>query len=492
MKKKKGLSPFTTLFVIMIIVAIASWIIPGGEYKVDDQGQVLPNTYTVLEGNARQGIWELLNSPIKGLFDAIEVVTYVLMIGGFIGVVVKTEALNAYISHLVKQMKGKENLMIIILMILFSIGGTTFGMAEETIPFYAIVITVFLKAEFDTLTAVSIVLLGSGGGVLASTINPFATGIASAIAGVNLADGMLLRFIMLVCADIVTIGFTLIYANVIRKDIKKSLVYNDLEERKKEFLGTETKTVELEFTSKRKVVMVLFAITFILMITSIIPWASKFNITIFEDALKHIKAVPILGDIVGRTMYPFGDWYFNELSMFFLLMAIIIGKTYGFRENQIVGYFIEGAQHLVSVAFIIGFSRGIKILMDDAKMTATVLHFGEVCFKNMGESIFSVLTFLFYIPLSFLIPSTSGLATVSMPIMAPLGNIVGAGASTVITAYQSACGLVNLITPTSGVVMGALAIAKIGYSKWLKFTMPVVIILFVLSAVFVYISPFIK
>lgn len=443
---------YTILFAIIIFVAIMTWIVPAGEYnmKLDDvSGRNVPvaGTYHEIESNP-QGIGDVIVSPIKGFKDAIGVSLFVIIIGGFLGVVMKTGAIDASIASVTNSLKGKEKWMIPVLMILFGLGGTSFGMAEETIAFYPLMIPIFLVAGYDTITAVAVVMLGAGMGVLGSTVNPFATGIASGFAEISLGEGIFLRMLMLIIGEALAIIYVMRYAEKIKKDPTKSLTYNTRKEDYSYFMNHDSEEEKKfpEYTKKRKLIMRLFVLTFIIMIIGVIP---------FSDM--GIMFIPTLG------------WWFEELATLFLVASVIIGLVAGLKEKELVDSFVEGAKDLLSVALIVGVSRGITVVMQAGHIDATLLHLGEDTLAKLSSGVFAVVTYLFYIPLSFLIPSTSGLATLSMPIMAPLGDFAGIGRPLVITAYQSASGIVNLITPTSAVVMGGLAIGRVPYNKWIKF-----------------------
>ncbi|WP_066174845.1 YfcC family protein [Bacillus marinisedimentorum] len=485
MKRFKMPTAFSILFIIIAAVALLTWVVPAGQYEyVDPEADTMepvPGTYSGAEQNP-QGIWEVLYAPIKGFFDAQDIALFVIVIGGFIAVVMKTGAIDAGIGSVVKKLKGREHIMIPILMTLFALGGTTYGMAEETIAFYPLIIPVIIAAGYDTMTAVSIVLLGAGVGVLGSTVNPFATGIASGFAGISIGDGLLLRLLILVTSLIIAIIFVMRYAQKVKADPDESLVADMRETNREHFLSEEMEGDVLAFTGKRKAVLWVFGITFFLMILAVIPWAWKFNITLFEDINNAILGIPVIGSVIG-AIPPFGDWWFGELTLLFLFASIVVALIYRMNEEEFVGTFVEGAKDLLAVALIIGVSRGITVVMNDGGMTATVLHWGEETLASLGPVAFSTLTYLFYLPLSFLVPSTSGLATLSMPIMAPLGDFAGVDRNIVITAYQSASGVINIITPTSGVVMGALAIARIPYDRYLKHVWKLLIILSVVVIV---------
>ncbi|MCM3765797.1 YfcC family protein [Neobacillus niacini] len=481
MKKFKMPTAYTLLFLIIVVIAALTWVIPGGKYdtKVDKATETeipVSGTYQQLPSadQTPQGLWEVLNAPINGFFDAKDIALFVLVIGGFLGVVMKTGAIDAGVTRVIRKLKGREQWLIPILMTLFAIGGSTYGMAEETIAFYPILIPVLIAAGYDAMTAVTIIAIGAGVGCLGSTVNPFATGIASGFAGVSIGDGMLLRLIILVVTLIISILFVMRYAKKVKDDPSKSIIANMKEDNEKHFLNQ--KNEDIEFTGKRKAVLTVFGLTFVIMILGVIPWAYKFNITIFEDLVNALGKIPFIGKLLGG-MIPLGDWWFGELTMLFLTASIIIAFIYKMGEEDFTSTFINGARDLLGVAIIIGISRGITVVMDAGGMTATVLHWGEGMLDNIGSVMFTNLSYLFYLPLSFLVPSTSGLATLSMPIMAPLADFAGVGRDIMITAYQSASGIVNLITPTSAVIMGALAIARIPYSTYLKHVWKLVLVL---------------
>lgn len=478
MKKFKMPTAFTTLFIIIIIVAILTWIIPAGQYQYVDPNaaklQPIPGTYSLAQQNP-QGLWEVLNAPIKGFFDGSDIALFILIIGGFLAIVMKTGAIDAGIGNVVRKLQGREYIMIPILMIVFGLGGTTFGMSEETIAFYLLIIPVFIAAGYDVITAVAVIFLGSGIGCLGSTVNPFSTGIASGFAGISIGEGLILRVIILVIGEIIGIIYVMRYAKKVKKDPSKSLVYNMKEENEKHFLCDKKEEV-IELTGKRKVILWIFGLTFIIMVLGVIPWAYKFKITFFENMNNAIMGIPFIGKVVGHIV-PLGEWWFGEMTVLFLVSSIIIAMIYGIGEEEFIDTFVSGAKDLLSVALIIGVSRGITVVMNSGGMTATVLNWGEQSLKNVGAIGFINLSYLFYLPLSFLVPSTSGLATLSMPIMAPLADFVHVNRDIVITAYQTANGVMNLVTPTSGVLMGALAIARVPYEIYFKYIWKLLIIL---------------
>ncbi len=504
-KKKSSMSAYTILFIIIIVVAIFTWIVPPGQYVENDQGVMV---YQQMEQSNPQGIYNILSAPIAGFFDAIDIALFVLVIGGFIGIVMASGAMEAGIASILKRNKGKEQKLIPILMILFAIGGTTYGMAEETIAFYPLIIPIFIAAGYDVITAVMVIMLGAGVGVLGSTINPFAIGVASEAAGIGLGEGIMLRFVLWAVVVAMAIYLTMRYAKKVKENPETSVVADMREENYKHFVGDKNEDEIPEMTSRRKWILVLFALTFVVMILGVIPWAYKFDIMVFDNLYNKLAEFKILGfepntadaywdhyDALKTQSAALGDWWFGQMTVLFFIMSIVIGKVAKFSEGEIVEHFITGARDLLGVALIVGMSRGIKVVMEAGYMSDTILYYGSESLKKLGSVVFINLTYLFYIPLSFLVPSTSGLAGASIPIMGPMGELVfggsKAGASLVITAFSAASGVVNLITPTSGVVMGGLAIARVPYGKWFKHVLKFLVALVIVTMIILTIGVFI-
>ncbi len=457
MRKFKMPSAYTILLAIIVVVAILTWIVPAGQYDYVDptaaKKEPIPGTYHIVEANP-QGLKSIMMAPIVGFYDAVDVALFIITIGGFLGVVMKTGAIDAGIAGVTKSLKGKEKWMIPILMMLFGLGGTSFGMAEETIAFYPLLLPVFIAAGYDAMTAVGVILLGAGAGVLGSTVNPFATGIASGFAGISIGEGIFLRLLILVVSELTATLYVMRYAEKVKKNPEDSVVYDMKEDNEKHFLAHDESKGFPELTSKRKLILILFALTFIIMIFGVIP---------FSDI--NISFIPTLG------------WWFGELTTLFFVSSVVIGLVAGLGEKGLVDSFVDGSRDLLGVALIVGVSRGITIVMNAGNITDTVLNLGERTLAGTSSIAFAIMSYLFYLPMSFLIPSTSGLATLSMPIMAPLGDFAGVARHVVITAYQSASGIVNLITPTSAVVMGGLAFARVSYERWLKFVWKYLVVL---------------
>ncbi|EEI19455.1 YfcC family protein [Lentilactobacillus hilgardii] len=489
-KKFKMPSAYTILFLIIILVAILTWIIPAGQYSTDKAGNIIAHTYKAVASNP-QGIWDVFTAPIYGMIGndhtegAISISLFILVIGGFLGVVNQTKALDDGISSVVSKYKGKEKILIPLLMILFALGGSTYGMAEETIAFYPLLIPVMIGVGFDKMVAVAIVLVGSQVGCLASTVNPFATGVASQTLNISPGDGILSRIVLLIITVAISIFYVYRYASKIEKDPAQSIVFDQREDDLKRFALDHKDQSGAKMSGRQKAVLWLFGLTFLLMIIGLIPW-DQINAkwTFFASFTKWLQGIPVLGDLIGSNLVPFGSWYFTEITTLFFLMSVIIMFVFKMKESTFVDSFLNGMGEFLGVAIIVAVARGIQVIMNDGNITATVLHWGEMGLSNLGSVVFIILAYIFYIPMSFLIPSTSGLAAATMGIIGPMGKFAGVDPSLVVTAYQSASGWVNLITPTSGVVMGALAIANVNITVWWKFMFKLMIYLFLTSAIF--------
>jgi uncharacterized ion transporter superfamily protein YfcC len=479
--RKRGFSlpsAYTILFILIVIVAIATWLIPAGRYDYNEDGSPIPGTYHPVAATPARIVYDSITAPINGLygitgadgtisyynsgdlFGAIDVALFILVIGGFLGVTMQTGAIQAGIARVVTRLRGHEGRMIPILMVLFALGGTTYGMAEESLAFYLLIVTVMIAAGYDALTGAALILIGAGVGVLGSTINPFATGIASGFAGVTISEGLVSRVVILVIGTALGIWWVSRYARRVRADPAASLVAAEREANVAHFHADAPAGAASEVTTRQKVVLATFFLAFVAMIVGVVPWSD-----------------------LGITAIATRFWWFPEMTASFLLFAILIGFLGGMSESRFTGAFVDGARDLLGVALIIGIARGVTVIMNNGQITDTVLNWAEQVTAGFGGVAFANLVYAAFVPLSFLIPSSSGLATVAMPIMAPLASFANVDPSTVVTAYQAANGLVNLVTPTSAVVMGGLAIARVPYGTWIRFVVPLLVMLVVLTVI---------
>ncbi|NTU84253.1 MAG: YfcC family protein [Chloroflexales bacterium] len=466
-------SAYTILALLIIVVAGLTFFIPAGRYELDANGAPIPGSYQRVDPNP-QRLRDAVLAPIDGmygiqaedgsvdpyntgsLYGAIDVALFILIIGGFLGIAMKTGAIDAGIAALVERLGTKARWLIIALMGVFAAGGTSYGMAEESLAFYVLIISAIIALGYDALTGVAVLMLGAGIGVIGSTVNPFATGIASGFAGIPLGEGIAYRIIILVAGTALGVWWVLRYARRVREEPSRSLVANMKEENEQHFLHKEGGAAQPVLDSKRKRILGLFVLAFLIMIYSVIPWSDLG------------LPIPTLG------------WWFPELGALFLVFAIIIGLVARMGEIELIDNFIDGARDLLGVALVVGLARGISVIMNNGLIIDTVLHAMEQSLGNLAPVPFINGVFLVYLPLSFLIPSSSGLATVTMPIMAPLGDFAGVPKHLIVTAYQSASGLLNLFTPTFAVVTGGLAIGRVPIATWWRFILPLVGMLAVL------------
>lgn len=481
MEKKKGFkmpSAFAILFLIIIALAIVTWFIGGNVVpaKLSDVIMAAPRGMAGWSGT--------VNKVPAEVGGAIDVAFFVMCLGGFLGVVTKTGALDAGIARVVEKLKGKEILMIPVLMFVFSLGGTSYGMAEETIGFYPLVVATMMAAGFDALTGCSVIMIGAALGCLGSTINPFAIGVGidtaqNAIQGMggNLANFKInqsiilaLGLILWISSYVVCTWYVMRYAKKVKANKAATLLSaEEIADSEKEY-GKDENAEVLEYTGKRKLVMVIFAFTFIIMILSLIPWGS-FGLDGLWTWTVHLNGLP------------FGEWYFQELQAWFFIMAVIVGLVYGLKEKEIIDGFMTGVADMISVALVVAVARGISVIMTQTGLQVYLLDAAANALSGVNSGLFASMSYIVYLGLSFLIPSTSGLATGSLGVFGPLAVKLGLSPEVMIMIFVAACGLVNFVTPTSGVVMGGLQTSRVEWTTWVKFTVKLLVMLLILNLI---------
>lgn len=478
-KKKRGMpSSFTILLALLAIVAVITVIVSG-----TSGGEVTAARLS-----------DFCTAPVKGFADALPVCLFVMILGGFLGMMTETGALDNGIAVLVQKLKGNEIMLVPVLMLIFSLGGTTYGMCEETVPFYALLAATMMAAGFDPMVGAATVLLGAGCGCLGSTVNPFAVGAAvDALTGVGIEVNQSiiigLGAVLWIVTTAISIVFVMSYAKKVKADKGSTILsmqeLKDAEEAHGKAASEVNKEVKL--TGRQKGVLIAFAFTFVVMIVGFIPLADlNEGVANFFDAGAVYDAdgnAVVQGWSALITGLPIGQWYFDEASTWFFLMAILIGIIGGLSEKQIVNTFITGAADMMSVVLVIALARGISVLMASTGLDVYVLDAAANALAGLSGVIFAPMSFLVYFGLSFLIPSTSGMATVSMPIMGPLAVKLGFSPEVMVMIFSAAIGVVNLFTPTSGAIMGGLALAKIEWTTWLKFALKLIVALSVVCAV---------
>lgn len=472
-KTRLSLSAFTIILIMIYVLAIISHLLPNAQFV----GEELVDGSGVIGATLAQTLMAPVYGFVgaDGIEGAIQICFFVLILGAFLKMVNSTNAIEDGIKVLIKKLHGKELVLIPVLMIIFSIGGTTYGMLEETVGFYALLAVAMVASGMDTIVSSAIVLLGAGSGVLGSTVNPFAVGAAVDSATKVLPEGFVINqgtiiglgTILWLTSLAISIFFVMRYAKKVIK--RKGSTFLSLQEQKdmnETYADNDNevkKTVKL--TGKQKLTLILFGFTFVVMIIGFIPW---------EDLAPEVFNFfsKFTGKITGQ---PLGYWYFNEASLWFLVMTIVIGIVNRYSENKIVDIFIDGADDMVSVVLVIAVARGASILMQQTHLDNYIIFNASKGLQNVPKGIFAPLNYILHAGLSVLVPSSSGLATLSSPIMGPLAYQVGYNVEVTLMEMVAANGLVNLFTPTCGAIMGGLALAKVRYTTWLKWAAKVII-----------------
>ncbi len=486
MKHRKFLSAHTIIFLILIVAAVGTWLLPAGKYSTlkfeqdkfivegKDSSQELPatqqslnelgiqiqlekfengdifkpvtipDTYQRLKSSP-QGLVDIIMAPIKGLIETADIIFLVLMIGGLIAVYNKSGVLKIGISSLTRKLKGKEPIMIVLLMLLFVAGGTSFGMAEETIAFYPILIPVFLIAGYDALIPVAVILTGVHIGAMGSTTNPFAVIIASDIVGVSWTTGLTTRLLALGGGLVASSWYIIRYATKVKRNPALSLVLQN--QGKSELNYNIAEDTESTLDWRSSLLLFIFISTFIIM-------------------------------VVGVARY---GWWMEEMAATFLGSAVLSALLMQMKESEFVSTFIAGAADLIGVAMIVGIARGVTIILNDGNITGTILYYSANWIDGMSPFIFLLALMLVYFVLTFFISSSSGLAVVTMPIMGGLGTLANIPPETIVTCYLFGTNLMFMISPTS-IVLPSLSMVKVSYGTWLKFIWPLLVIWAVMDA----------
>ena len=491
-KTKRAPSPITILMVVIIIAAIATWLVPAGRYNTlsvsDDKSFIvssakedihlpftqktldslqiriplekfktgairkpvsIPGSYAPLEKNG-QGLIKILQAPLKGIYDTIDIILFILVIGGFMNIFHQSGAMAKGLTSLTHSMKGREAWLIIILTFLFSFAGASYGMAEEALVFYPIMVPLFLAAGYDLLVPVAVIFAGTQLGTMASFTNPFSTIIASNAAGVNWTEGLYERLLMFVISTAVTIWYIVRYANKIKKDPTASLVYRTDGNVKSIYAGIETNIAEvIKLDTKTKMLLLLFLFTFLIMIAGVV----------------------------------FFDWWLLEMSTLFLSSSILLGIILKINEKEFVTQFIKGAAELLSVAFIVGVARGVTVILNDGHISDSILYYSAKLAGNMPPALFILMLLGLYMMFTLFISSSSGMAVLTMPVIGALAIMVNIPGREIVNTYLFGMGIMGFVTPT-GLILPSLALVNVSFNAWWRFIYPLLILLFIISAAF--------
>lgn len=459
LKKIKIPNTFIIIFSLLIVTAFLTWILPSGEYQrieVNGKNIVVNDSFKFVEGNP-QGIGDILMAPIRGFVDASLIIGLVFIVGGAFAVFQKTEAVDSVILGIAKahnKSKMVRLLLIPIFMTIFSLGGAIFGMSEEVIPFILVFVPLALALGYDTITGIAIPFIGAGAGFAGAFLNPFTVGIAQEISGLPLFSGLVYRVIVWSVVTASSIIFVLVYAKKIKKNPEKSISFKQDIEKRKELNIARVHSFE-GLSSRHKLVIITF-----------------------------IAGLAVL--IFGVLEY---HWFIEELAAVFLITGIAVGLAGGLNLNEITDSFIKGAKDLVATALIIGLARGILILSRDGKIIDSILYTLSAPISGFHPIVSSQAMFIVQTVINFFVPSGSGQAVLTMPIMAPLSDLVNVTRQTAVLAFQFGDGFSNMIIPTSAVTMGVLSLAEIPWEKWARWVLPLEII-FLIVGLILLIPPF--
>lgn len=442
---------YLLIFSLLILIAAMTWVIPGGEYErtvVNGREVVVQNSFKYIDNNP-QGIVALFISPLKGFVEAAMIIGFVLIVGGAFNVLQSTDAINALINKLARVHKRSKTLRVMfvpILIFMFSLGGATFGMNEEIIPFVLIIVPICLALGYDSIVGVAIPLVGAHIGFAGAFLNPFNVGIAQGIAGVPLFSGIGFRMIVWIVSTIVAIIFIQYYVKKLEKNPKISPTYNEDNERKEKENFDHIYDTNIVFSVRHKLVVLTFALSLVMLVVGVVEL----------------------------------NWFIEEIAAMFFVMGLVCGIIGGMNSDKIVKSFIDGAKDLVGTAFIIALARATLVLSRDGQIIDTILYSLSPYVESASPIFASQKMFVIQSVINFFVHSGSGQAALTMPIMAPLADLAGVSRQTAILAFQLG-EYTNIIIPTSGVTMGALSMARVPWDKWAKWVLPLMIILFVLG-----------
>ena len=498
-KKMKFPSAFSILFIILLIAIGLTWLIPSGSYSklsydstenhfivkthgIPDQSYpateqtlnqlnikiqlshftngiikkpiAIPDTYQRIEQHEK-GITDMIHAMVDGTIEVADIMIFIFILGGMIGVINKTGAFNAGLMSLTKKTKGNEFSVVFAVCVLMLLGGTACGIEEEAVAFYPILVPVFLALGYDSIVCVGAIFLAASMGTAFSTINPFSVVIASNAAGIPFTEGMGFRTLGLILGGTCVIAYMYWYCKKLRANPEFSYTYDDRQAFYDLYMKDIDPNATVEFTFRRKLILILFSGAFPLMVWGVM----------------------------------FGGWWFPQMAASFLAITIIIMFISGLPEKDVVNGFTHGASELVGVALIIGLARAVNIILEQGMISDTILDYMTHLVGGMNGGVFIIGQLLVFIFLGLVVPSSSGLAVLAMPIMAPLADTVGIPRDIVVSAYNWGQYIMLFLAPT-GLVLVTLQMLGIPFNKWLKFVMPIVGCQFVISSILLLVQVF--
>ncbi|MEA4987923.1 MAG: YfcC family protein [Anaerovorax sp.] len=454
-KKKKLQVPhvYVLLIGIILICSVLTYIIPAGQYQMmtlESGREVVDPTSFQSVANTPVDIMGFLTSIPRGMVESASIIFFIFIVGGSFTVLQDTGAIEAGLGRLTKALSGSEIVIIPAVMIAFSLGGAIIGMAEETLPFIPIMVSLAIAMGFDSMTGTAMVLCGAGCGFAGAFMNPFTIGVAQGIAGLPLFSGMMLRVVLYICMLLITVTFVILYARRIKRNPQLSSMY-DVDVAREDKLDLSNLH---EFGGRERLILLVFAASIVLLIYGVVKYG----------------------------------WYMNEIAALFLGMAMIVAVIGRMGFNGFANSLGKGMADVAAGALIVGFARGILVVMTDGNIIHPILYSAANFLGQLPAAVTAIGMYIFQCLLNFIVPSGSGQAAVSIPIMAPLADLVGVTRQTACLAFQLGDGISNIFTPTSGYFMAGLALAKIPWTKWAKWILPLICMQYLLGAIFIVVA----
>ncbi len=459
---------YVLLFFMIMAVALLTWIVPSGRFERRElvtagghvENTVVPGTYQPIDKvtddrDLRQGLFDVLSAPAKGVVHAANIIAFVLVVGGAFGIITRTGAIDRGLQALAGTLSNRGMIVLPITIVLFSLGGSTFGMSEEVLPLYPVVISLMFLLRFDSIVAVMILFLSTQVGYIGATINPFSVLLAQAISGVHGNPQLWLRAIAWVTFTALAIAYTMWYARRVRNNAEWSLVFGS---------DKELKTVLASHQEEHPT----FSIR------------DRFILAIFIVAL-----ATICWGLLSRA------WYIAEIGAVFLACGLVSGAVARMGPSEIAEHFVDGCKDFTYAAFVIGLTRGILVVAEQGMIIDSILNGLSEFLKDIPTYAFTTLVLITHNAVTFFVPSSSGEAALTMPVLAPLGDLVGVKRDSLVLAYQFGNGLTNIISPTNGLLLAGLAIARIRFSQWFKVIFPFFLMAWLLAAIFALVSVYV-
>ncbi|MFF6016962.1 YfcC family protein [Lysinibacillus fusiformis] len=431
----KGINAFVLMFIIILVMSLLTYILPAGQYeRVESNGRMVvdPESFQYISSNP-VGFLEIFNSVHLGMLEGAPIILFVFLFGGALGIMQKTGAIDSFIKVMASKFGKKEYVLIPILVLIFASLGTLIGSAEDTLVYIAIIIPLTMALGMDAMTGFAIVMLGTlATGFTSGITNPFNIGVAQTIAELPMYSGMSYRIVVFAVFYILTVFFIYRHAKKVKSDPSKG-IYG-------KFNPEESIKIDLDFkiSTRHLLALLVLLVNFVALIVGVIKF----------------------------------QWYISEIGGIFLLSSIIMSIICKIGPNKMAEGFITGARDMVEGALIIGFAQTILVITTNGGLIDTILHFVSNAVSVLPASINAVGMFLLQLCLNFLVPSGSGQAALTMPIMTPLADLIGVTRQTAVLAFQFGDGISNMVIPTSGVLLAGLAIAGIPFSKWVRWVFP--------------------